>query len=162
MDNYFNGCTICPRPGNRISRSEKSIWEQHGAFQRYEIDSIRETPATTHSPKPKLILNGVSNHCCQKRHWRGKGDISRCLPAQLHWRGVMSYSHKGGWYGGPSACRTLFNPKVFALESLKLPMQRLAVRTKQSDPRDLPSVHSFVAHPRRRSSTATLIILWAP
>lgn len=52
----------------------------------------------------------------------------------------MSYSHKGGTRPSP-ACRTLFDPKVFAFESWKFLMQKLAVRTKQGDPRDLPSVH---------------------
>lgn len=50
------------------------------------------------------------------------------------------------------ACRTLFDPKVFALESWKFPMQKLAVRTKQSDPRDLSSVHILCC-----SSTRALV-----
>lgn len=54
-------------------------------------------------------------------------------------RRVLKPQGRVTWLPSP-ACRTLFDPKVFALESWKLPMQKLAVRTKQSDPRDSPSV----------------------
>lgn len=61
-------------------------------------------------------------------------------------RRVLQPQGRVTWPPSP-ACRTLFDPKVFALESWELPMQKLAVRTKQSYPRDLASVQILCCSP---------------